>query len=74
MLLTAVEGEAEVHAVHARKMAAALQAASGTDRAKAPTLLRIDREPQSPAELLDAELRDMVDQQAFLMWQLGMKP
>jgi prolyl oligopeptidase len=72
VLLTAVEGDAEVHALHARKMAAALQAATASDRSRQPVLLRVDRPPQDPAALFELELRDLVDQRIFLMWQLGM--
>jgi len=35
-------------------------------------LLRVDPVPQDPAALFDLELRDLVDQRLFLMWQLGM--
>lgn len=72
VLLTAVEGESEVLAFHARKMAAALQAASGSDSTQQPVLLRVDRVPENPSALFDLELRDLVDQRLFLMWQLGM--
>jgi len=71
VLLTAVDGDPSVHAAHARKMAAALQAASASDPARQPVLLRIDPVPTDPDSFIALELRDLVDQRAFLMWQLG---
>jgi prolyl oligopeptidase len=72
VLLTAVDGESEVLALHARKMTAALQASSGSDATQQPVLLRVDPVPENPSALFDLELRDLVDQRLFLMWQLGM--
>ena len=73
VLLTAIEGDDEVHPSHARKMTAALQAATTSDRSRQPVLLRVDRPPQDPSALFELELRDLVDQRIFLMWQLGMR-
>ena len=44
VLLTAGEHDSRVHALHARKMAAALQAATTSDPAEQPVLLWVDRE------------------------------
>ncbi len=44
VLLTAGENDSRVHALHARKMAAALQAATASDPAEQPVLLWVDRE------------------------------
>ena len=58
--------------MHARKLAAALQAATGSDRAERPVLLRIDRAGASgPDDAAALHLTDLVDQRAFLAWQLG---
>src|SRR5262249_47278388 len=44
VLLTAGEHDTRVHALHARKMGAALQAATASDPAEQPVLVWIDRE------------------------------
>ena len=59
--------------MHARKMAAALQAATCADPATHPILLWVDREAgHGQGKPLNLRLRDAADQRAFLMWQLGM--
>jgi prolyl oligopeptidase len=74
VLLTAGENDTRVHALHARKMAAKLQAAN-TDPAGRPVLLWVDREAgHGQGKPLNLRLRDVVDQRIFLMWQLGMLP
>jgi prolyl oligopeptidase len=73
VLLTAGEHDTRVHALHARKMAAALQAATTADPAEQPVLLWVDREAgHGQGKPLNLRLRDVVDQRIFLMWQLGM--
>jgi prolyl oligopeptidase len=73
VLLTAGEHDTRVHASHARKMAAALQAATASDPSTAPILLWVDREAgHGQGKPLNLRLRDAVDQRIFLMWQLGM--
>jgi prolyl oligopeptidase len=73
VLLTAGEHDTRVHASHARKMAAALQAATSSDPASQPVLLWVDREAgHGQGKPLNLRLRDAVDQRVFLMWQLGM--
>jgi hypothetical protein len=52
-------------------MVAALQASSVGVTAHA-VLLRVDNPPSDAFPLFDLELRDLVDQRIFLMWQLGM--
>jgi prolyl oligopeptidase len=75
VLLTAGEHDTRVHALHARKMAAALQAATTSDPAEAPVLLWVDREAgHGQGKPLNLRLRDAVDQRLFVMWQLGMLP
>lgn len=73
VLLTAGEHDTRVHALHARKMAAALQAATTSDPAEEPILLWVDREAgHGQGKPLNLRLRDVVDQRLFIMWQLGM--
>jgi prolyl oligopeptidase len=73
VFLTAGEYDTRVHALHARKMAARLQAATASDPAGAPVLLWVDREAgHGQGKPLNLQLRDVVDQRIFLMWQLGM--
>jgi prolyl oligopeptidase len=73
VLLTAGEHDTRVHALHARKMAAALQAATASDPAEAPVLVWVDRDAgHGQGKPLNLLLRDAVDQRVFLMWQLGM--
>jgi prolyl oligopeptidase len=73
VLLTAGENDARVHALHARKMAALLQASTASDPADAPVLLWVDREAgHGQGKPLNLKIRDVADQRLFLMWQLGM--
>jgi len=73
VFLTAGEHDTRVHASHARKMAAALQAATTSDPAEEPVLLWVDREAgHGQGKPLNLQLRDVVDQRLFMMWQLGM--
>jgi prolyl oligopeptidase len=71
--LTAGENDARVHALHARKMAARLQAATASDPAAEPILLWVDRDAgHGRGKPLDLRVRDAADLQMFLRWQLGM--
>lgn len=73
VLLTAGENDSRVHAMHARKMAARLQAATSSDPEVDPVLLWVDRSAgHGQGKPLDLRLRDAVDQRIFFMWQLGM--
>jgi prolyl oligopeptidase len=75
VFLTAGENDARVHAMHARKMAALLQASTSSDPAERPVLLWADREAgHGQGKPLNLRLREVVDQRVFLMWQLGMEP
>ena len=75
VLLTGGENDSRVHALHARKMAARLQAATAADPSERPILLWVDREAgHGQGKPLNLRLRDLVDQRIFLMWQLGMLP
>jgi prolyl oligopeptidase len=75
VLLTAGENDKRVHALHARKMAAALQAVAAGDPAAKPVLLWVDREAgHGQGKPLNLKIRDTADQRIFFMWQLGMLP
>jgi prolyl oligopeptidase PreP (S9A serine peptidase family) len=69
--VVADEASATVHPMHARKLAARLQAATASDPAEQPVLLWIEKAdgPQSPDS---RALRSLIDQRAFLEWQLDM--
>jgi prolyl oligopeptidase len=72
VLFTAGENDSRVHPLHARKMAALLQANTGSDSAAEPILLYIDRDAGHGAgKPLEARVREAVDQWSFLMWQTG---
>jgi prolyl oligopeptidase len=73
VMLTAGEHDTRVHALHARKMAALLQASTLSDPTEQPVLLWVDREAgHGQGKPLNLRLRDVVDQRIFAMWQLGM--
>jgi prolyl oligopeptidase len=72
-LLTAGENDNRVHPLHARKMAAALQAATSADPAEEPILLWVDRETgHGQGKPLDLRIREAADQLVFMAWQLGL--
>jgi prolyl oligopeptidase len=67
------ENDTRVHPMHARKMAAAMQAATGSDQAERPILLWVDRESGHGAgKPLNIQVREATDRRIFLMTQLGM--
>jgi prolyl oligopeptidase len=73
VLLTAGENDKRVHALHARKMAAALQEATASDQGERPILLWVDRDAgHGQGKPLDLRIRDAADERIFEMWQLGM--
>jgi len=73
VLLTAGENDSRVHPLHARKMAALLQASTASDPAEKPILLWVDRDAgHGQGKPLALRVRDVADQRMFLMWQLGM--
>jgi prolyl oligopeptidase len=75
VFLTAGENDTRVHPMHARKMAAALQAATASDPNEKPVLLWVDRDAGHGAgKPLELRIRDLVDERMFIMWQLGMLP
>lgn len=73
VLLTAGENDSRVHALHARKFAAALRAATGSDPLEKPVLLWVDREAgHGQGKPLNLRIRDLADERIFVMRQLGM--
>ena len=72
-LITAGENDTRVHPLHARKMAALLQASTSSEPAEKPVLLWVDRDGgHGGGKPLSRRVRDIADQRIFLMWQLGM--
>jgi prolyl oligopeptidase len=68
MMTGATDGR--VNPMHSRKMAAALQAATGSDR---PILLRTDRKSgHGHGSSLATQIEEQTDQLSFLFDQLGM--
>ncbi len=73
VLLTAGENDARVHPLHARKMAALIQAMTASDPDQEPVLLWVDRSAgHGQGKPLDLRVRDVADQRIFMMWQTGM--
>lgn len=73
VLFTAGENDTRVHPLHARKMAALMQNATGSDQDQDPILLWVDREAgHGGGKPLHLRIRDVADQRIFMMWQLGM--
>jgi prolyl oligopeptidase len=74
VLLTAGENDSRVHPLHARKMTAALQAATANDPDKKPVLLRVDRDVgHGPGKPLSLRIRDAADEVLFMASQLGLE-
>ena len=73
VLLTAGENDRRVHPLHARKMAARLQASTESDPTKTPVLLWVDRSSgHGQGKPLAAEVQSAADALGFMMWQLGL--
>lgn len=74
VLFTAGENDNRVHPLHARKMAAAMQAVATNDFQERPILLWVDRDAGHGAgKPLHLRIRDVADRWAFVMWQTGME-
>ncbi len=74
VLLTAGENDARVHPLHARKMAARLQAATTNDTGKEPILLWVEGDVgHGRGKPLALRQRDAADIMGFMAWQLGLK-
>ena len=68
ILFTTAEGDSRVDPMHARKMAALLQAHPGAELA----LLRVDRDAgHGVGKPLAKQVDDLADQWSFLAWRLG---
>ena len=66
------DSDTRVAPLHARKMAALLQAATGSDR---PVLLRYDTKAgHSGGTPVSKQIEDTADEVHFLLWQLGVTP
>lgn len=73
ILVTAGENDTRVHPLHARKYAAAMQAATTSDPTDKPVLLWVDMDGgHGQGKPLSMRVRDVADQQAFVMWQTGL--
>jgi prolyl oligopeptidase len=71
VLLTAAESDTRVDALHARKMAARLQAATSSGQ---PVLLRLETKAGHGAGKPRSKVLDeLTDEWGFLFWQLGIK-
>lgn len=72
MLITAGENDSRVHPLHARKMAARMQALAANDHEQDPILLWVDRDGgHGQGKPLALRVRDAVDRWSFIMWQTG---
>jgi prolyl oligopeptidase len=66
------DADTRVDPLHARKMAALMQASTGSDR---PILLRYElKAGHSAGRSVTASIGDLTDQMGFLFWQLGVAP
>ena len=73
VLLTAGENDSRVHPLHARKMAARLQAATANDPEKEPILLWVEGDVgHGQGKPLNLRRRDAADVLGFMGWQLGL--
>jgi len=72
VLFTAGENDSRVHPLHARKMAALMQAVAGNDLSEDPILLWVDREAgHGQGKPLAARVKEAADLYSFLFWQTG---
>lgn len=72
-LFTAGENDSRVHPLHARKMAAAMQAATANDQTKHPILLWVNRDAGHGQGMpLEKRVRQAADIHMFFAWQLGL--
>jgi len=73
VLFTAGENDNRVHPLHARKMAARMQAAAANDPSERPILLWVDRDSGHGAgKPLHIRIREAADTWGFLKWQTGL--
>jgi prolyl oligopeptidase len=73
-LLTTADGDSRVDPMHARKMAARLQACS-VEAAEAPILLRVESVAgHGQGKPRGKQVEEATDMWSFLFWQLGVEP
>ena len=74
VLFTTAEGDSRVDPMHARKMAALMQATTAEDP-DAIILLRVERDAgHGVGKPLDKQVDDLADQYTFFAWRLGLEP
>lgn len=72
ILFTAGENDNRVHPMHARKMAALMQARAANDPEADPILLWVDRDGgHGQGKPLSLRIRDAADIWSFIMWRTG---
>jgi prolyl oligopeptidase len=72
VLFVSGDSDTRVDPLHARKMAALMQASTGSDR---PVLLHYDTASgHSGGKPVSKQIEDAADEMQFLFWQLGMDP
>ena len=72
VMFTAGENDTRVHPLHARKMAAAMQAATGSDPASKPILLQVERDGgHGRGKPMRLRVAESADRWAFIFWQTG---
>ena len=72
VLFTTAEGDSRVDPMHARKMAALMQAITSKDP-EALVLLRVERDAgHGVGKPLDKQVDDLADQYSFFAWRLGL--
>jgi len=74
VLFTVFDGDTRVDTMHARKMCAALQAATSADPAQRPVLIRAEGDVGHGARAVSRTVDLAADQLAFLAGQLGLEP
>jgi prolyl oligopeptidase len=74
VLFTVFDGDTRVDTMHARKMCAALQAATSADPAQRPVLIRAEGDVGHGARAVSRTVDLAADQLAFLAAQLGLEP
>ena len=72
VMFTAGENDSRVHPLHARKMAALMQAATGSDSSDEPILLQVERDGgHGQGKPLRLRIEEAADRWAFIFWQTG---
>jgi len=73
VMFTAGENDTRVHPLHARKMAALMQWATGSDQAQEPILLHVERDGgHGQGKPMRLRVEEAADRWAFVFWQTGM--